>query len=321
MGAAVAAIAAFVAAAPAPCDEVVLRGGGRLSGVIVERTATRVSIETGPGRVTLPMSRVERIVDGRTALAGFAERAERLQPGDVEGWAALARWAEDRELLTQARSAWQRVLAVDPQHPEANAALGRVSLDGVWMSAEDAYRERGYVSYEGRWLTPAEHEAALREQAAEHAAALEEREADVRVREADARAREAEARAREAENAADQMDAGIPLGYAYGGYGLYAGYGVGYGGYGYGNGDAAHRHGRPGHSRPGDRRRWGTADTVQPLPGLQPTPGLQPVPGIQPTPRIQPVPVSQPVPAAQPSPRRPDNAGTRVPSTRTTQIN
>ena len=85
------------------------------------------------------------------------------------------------------------------------------------MSSDDAYRARGYVSYEGRWLTPAEHEAALREREADAAAALQMREADLRVQEAEARVREAEARAREAEAAADQSG-GIPLGYAYGGY-------------------------------------------------------------------------------------------------------
>lgn len=216
-------VAAVLAAAPVLADEIVLRNGGRISGRIVERTEDKVAIETGPGLVTLPMSRVERIVESLSSLEAFAERAADLQAGDVDGWSALARWAEERELLTQARHAWQRVLAVDPRHPEANAGLGRVSLDGEWMSAEDAYRARGYVSFEGRWLTPPEHEAAVRERAAEQAAALDAREADIRAREAEARAREAEARAREAEAAAEQSTTGIPLGYGYG-------YGYGWGG-------------------------------------------------------------------------------------------
>jgi hypothetical protein len=200
-------LTAVLAAAPALSDEIHLVGGGRVSGRVVERTATRVAIETGPGRVTLPLSRVERIVEGRSALETFAERAAELEAGDVAGWAELARWAEERNLLTQARLAWQRVLATDPGHPEANSALGRVQLDGTWMSADDAYRSRGYVPYAGRWLTPAEHEAAVREREADEAAALGQREADLRVREAEARVREAEARAREAEAAAEESTA------------------------------------------------------------------------------------------------------------------
>jgi hypothetical protein len=220
-------LAASLAAAPAMGDEIVLKGGGRVSGRVVERTATRISIETGPGRVTLPMSRVEKIVEGRSAIEAFAERAEALAPSDVQGWAELARWAEERDLLTQARLAWQRVLDHDPGNAAANAGLGRVELDGAWMSRDEAYRAQGYVSFEGRWLTPAEHDAAVRERTAAEASAREARETDARVREADARAREAEARAHEAEAAANQAayGDGIPLGYVYGaGPVLYPGY-------------------------------------------------------------------------------------------------
>ena len=141
------------------------------------------------------MKRIERIVESRSALEEFHERAAALAPGDAAGWATLARWAAERDLVTQSREAWQRVLAADPAHPEANAALGRVELDGEWVSEDEAYRARGYVEYEGRWVTPAEHEALVRERAAEEASARERREAELRVREAEARAREAEARA------------------------------------------------------------------------------------------------------------------------------
>ncbi len=213
-------LSAALLAAPAVPDEVFLRGGGCVRGIIVERTKDAVVLETAPGRVTLSMRRIERIVESRSALEEYEERAATLAPGDVGGWAALARWAAERNLLTPAREAWRRVLAADPSHPEANAALGRVELDGRWMAQDDAYRARGYVPFEGRWVTPAEHEALVRERAAEEASALEGREAALRVREAEARAREAEARAQEAENAmAPVEDGGIPLWWGWGGGG------------------------------------------------------------------------------------------------------
>jgi hypothetical protein len=194
-------------------DEVHLTNGGVVSGVIVESTPDAVVIETGPGRVTLSRSRIARVVESRSALALFQEQAAGLAPDDVEGLARLARWAVDQGLATQARETWRRVLGIDPDHPEANAALGRVSLDGVWMDESEAYRAQGYVRYRGRWVTPAEHEALLRERESEELAAADRREAEVRLREAEARAREAEARAREAEAQADQAEdtpEGIP---------------------------------------------------------------------------------------------------------------
>jgi hypothetical protein len=207
--------------APATSDEILLRGGGHVRGVIVERTKETVVIETAPGRLTFPMTRIEKIVDSRSALEEYRERAADLAPGDAAGWATLARWAAEHDLLTQAHEAWQRVLAADPSHPEANAALGRVELDGAWVPEDEAYRARGYVQHEGRWVTPAEHEALVRERAAEEASARERREAELRVREAEARAREAEARAREAEAAAQPStgDGGIPLWWGWGGGG------------------------------------------------------------------------------------------------------
>ena len=44
------------------------------------------------------------------------------------------------------------MLSADPSHREANAALGRIEVDGTWMGEADAYRARGYVSFDGRWL-------------------------------------------------------------------------------------------------------------------------------------------------------------------------
>jgi hypothetical protein len=194
-------------------DEVHLRSGGIVRGVVVERTENSVVIETGPGRVTLPLSRVTRVVDGASTLATFLERSHQVEVGDIERLADLARWAAHHGLATQARSTWERVLALDPSHPEANAGLGRVRVGSAWMADQDAYRTRGFVRFGGRWVRPAEQEALLRERAERERVASDRREAELRVREAEARAREAEARAREAEAQAGQAEEpvnGIP---------------------------------------------------------------------------------------------------------------
>jgi len=293
-GLVVAGLATAFLAAKAPCDELVLKNGGRVTGRIVERTASRVVIETGPGLVTLPLSRVERIVESRSSLEVYAERAAELDAGDAAGWTELALWAEERDMLTQARLAWGRVLAVDPHSPQANAGLGRVALDGVWMSADDAYRAQGYVSYGGRWLTPAEHEAALREEEARGEAARAAREADLRAREAEARVREAEARAAEAEAAAEAQG-GIPLDYAYGGYGYGWGYGGGVavvipGGQGVSgrHGKRSRHHERPSEPsvRPTPPPRPATKPVARPFPPRRNPPrGAAILPPPQPTPR------------------------------------
>ncbi len=222
----------ITASIPARADEIQIRGGGRISGLIVERTDRAVVVETGPGRVTLPLSRIERIVSSRSPIEIWRERSAGLDLRDARGWASLGRWAEDAGLGTQADEAWRHVLAVDPLNAEANRAIGRVQVNGAWLDEDEAYRARGYVRYDDRWVTPAEHEALVRERAADDAA--EQARAEARAREAEARAREAEAQAQAdaAASMAGYGDGSIPLwlggGYGYGGYPMGA-YGYGYG--------------------------------------------------------------------------------------------
>jgi hypothetical protein len=209
-----AVLAAALLAGAAAADEVYLKGGGRLSGRIVSRTETTIEVDVGAGRIGVPASSVLRIEEGRSPLEDYEERAGRLGPGDVDGWIALAQWAEGKGLGTQARDAYNRALAASPDDPRANAALGNVKMNGRWVSEEESYRARGYVQYEGEWVTAAERDAAERARAAEDERDRERREADRRVQEAEGRAAEAEARAKEAE--AQQASEGIPLWYGWG---------------------------------------------------------------------------------------------------------
>jgi hypothetical protein len=219
------AASVFLIVPAAGADEVFLRGGGSIQGEVVQRTAAAIVMEVGPGRMTLPMSRVDRIVATTSDLSVYRSRAARLAPGDSAGWLALARWAEGRDLLTQSREAYEHVVAVDPGNAAANAALGRVRLAGRWVTAEESYRAQGYVPFEGRWVTPEERGAALADRAAEARARELTAEAEARAREAEARARTAEADARRAEAEAEAGSTGIPYPFVYGGVGtIYGGH-------------------------------------------------------------------------------------------------
>jgi len=209
------ALALLVAVLPAlvSADDVFLKGGGKISGRILERTVTSVVIQVGAGNVTVPLTRVLRIEEGHSALKDYYDRAAKLANDDVAGWKDLAAWAAAQGLATQSREAFERVLTLNPADPDANRGVGRVELGGRWMSESESYRERGYVQMDGQWVTPAERESILRERAAESESVRSERQSQARVREAEARAREAEARARAAEGSDQPEDTsgGIPL--------------------------------------------------------------------------------------------------------------
>jgi hypothetical protein len=203
----------------AQADSVFLRNGGEIKGEIVEQREDAVVIETGPGRVTVPRQSVARIVSSTTDLGIYQARAAVLSPRDVAGWLQLAEWARAHGLGTQAREAFNRVLAVDPQNAPAHLALGHVQVAGRWMDAADASRAQGLVEFEGTWMSPEERRDRIEDRRVSEDDRRAAREADVRVREAEARVREAEARARvaeaDAQAATQPVDTGIPYPYVF----------------------------------------------------------------------------------------------------------
>jgi tetratricopeptide (TPR) repeat protein len=192
----------LVAPVLAVADEVYLHGGAKFTGRIVDQTESMITVNIGDGIVGVPMSRVERIVEGRSALDDYEERAARLRPEDVDGWRSLGRFASQQGLSAQSRESYRKVIEVAPDDAEARVALGYVRLGGRWLTEDESYRERGFVEYEGEWMTPAEAELAQASAAAEDSRREAEQraiEAEVQAAQAEQRAQEAEERAREAE--------------------------------------------------------------------------------------------------------------------------
>lgn len=184
-----------LAASPLLGDELHLKGGGRVTGEIVQETATAVTVDIGAGTMTVQKSSVVRFEKSESPLQQYRAQAAALAPDDVEGWRKLGRWAAGQGLNKQAREAFAKVKAVDPDDPEANRVLGLVLLDGRWVTEKESFTARGFVQFEGEWMTPGERQEILAErQAAEEAdrqelaaqiAADEERRAEDEAREAE----------------------------------------------------------------------------------------------------------------------------------------
>lgn len=202
---------ALQAAGLAGADEVFIRGGGRLTGEVVERGPDSILVDIGTGQIGLPLSSVDRIVPGETPVGLYRQRAASIEPDDVAGWLALGRWARDNDLETNAREAFESALAVDPTNASAHRALGRVQLDGRWMTREESYEARGYVRFEGAWVTSEERRALFQDRRARAEERRTLAEADARIREAEARARVAEAEAQRAEAALRRAESELDL--------------------------------------------------------------------------------------------------------------
>ncbi|HSN73275.1 MAG TPA: hypothetical protein VLT59_17295 [Steroidobacteraceae bacterium] len=197
------------AAPPVTADVLHLKSGGRIEGRIVERTETSVEIELGAGTMTLPLTSVARIEEGRSVLDEYDERRAQLAVGDTAGWLALAEWSARHGLSNQARAAYRHVLVLDPRNETANRALGFVEYDGRWMTEDEAYAARGYVKHRGQWMTREERIALEHREAAE--ATAEKARAEAKRAEAAARRAEASARQAQAEADARQRDERYPV--------------------------------------------------------------------------------------------------------------
>lgn len=205
----------------AAADEIHLKSGRTVTGVVVERTATTLVVDVGPGRVGFPLATVVKVVSAESDLAAYRDRSARLRADDVAGWTELGYWAREQGLETQAREAFEHAVRLDPAHGAAQRGLGRELYEGRWMTFAERQAERGLVELDGQWMSPAEREARM---AAEDTA-RRQRQAEDRARRAEEDAAAAEARAREAEERAreaDDWDDGLPLwGVGGGGYGCY----------------------------------------------------------------------------------------------------
>lgn len=202
-------------------DEVFLKGGAKFSGRITEQTDTMITIDIGDGVVGVAVARVDHIVKGASPLDEYDARAKALQPGDIEGWRNLGRWAAQQGLSAQSRQAYQNVMAMAPNDAEARQALGFVQLNGQWMTEEDSYRARGYVKSGGEWMTPAEAQAEQAAAASDQARQDAERRANQAEADkilAESRADKAEQRAQDAEESDSWNTSSYNYGYGSWGY-------------------------------------------------------------------------------------------------------
>ncbi len=193
-------VAMVLAAVPALADTVFLRGGGQITGEIIERTEESVTIDVGGGSMTARMSSVVSIEESTSPLQEYRARAATLSEDDTDAWRELARWAASRALSSQAAKAYSQVIAALPDDEEANRGLGRVKLDGRWVSEEESFVARGFVEFEGEWITPSERQAILTDRRARELA-------DRQANEAAIKAIEAEQTAEKQREAAEQESA------------------------------------------------------------------------------------------------------------------
>lgn len=144
-----AGLVALALGATAAADEVVLKNGFTLEGIVTE-TEDRVTVEIASGSVTVPKDQVREIRRDTAAIREFEDR--RKAASTTEEHYQLAQWASERGMKDRAEAQYRRVIALDPGHKAARQQLGYVEHEGRWVREDEYMALKGFVRHEGRWV-------------------------------------------------------------------------------------------------------------------------------------------------------------------------
>lgn len=148
-------------AAAAGADVIHYRDGRKVEGEIVERTATHIKVKTDFGTVKIAHADIERIEERLTPAQTLAAERAKIPDDDAGSLYQLAQWAGEHGLPKERLALMREVIAADSNHREANEALGRTRVDGVWLdpeelddylaAREDEMRAKGLLFHDGKW--------------------------------------------------------------------------------------------------------------------------------------------------------------------------
>ncbi|MFG0320137.1 MAG: hypothetical protein ACF8XB_22890 [Planctomycetota bacterium JB042] len=155
------ALAALVAAPASHADVIHMKSGQKIQGKIVQDDGSTLIVDTKFGRMTFERAKVERIELQRLPREEVTARMK-AAADDAAAMFEVAKYAKEKRLEKEYREVLQAVVAIDPNHTEANEALGRVPYDGKWFTPEeleaykadlaDQMKARGRVLYKGKWI-------------------------------------------------------------------------------------------------------------------------------------------------------------------------
>jgi hypothetical protein len=165
------AIVGLLAAAPFARGEVfLLKSGGRLEGdqLNPNRQPTEpYQLRTALGvRLDLAPATVARVIVKTDVQKQYEELLPKM-PNTAEGHWLMAGWCKEASLLDERKKHLAEVIAREPDHEEARAALGYSRFGSKWMTQDEYMTSLGYIRSNGRYRLRQEIELAAKERSIE----------------------------------------------------------------------------------------------------------------------------------------------------------
>ena len=148
-------------------DEIRLRGGGTIEGVVLPEAdpkspTLRVLTRTASNPFVFDRAQIVRVETVDDALRTYLDRLENEERTTGEAEFQFATWCVENGLTGPARTHYALAVELDPSHAGAHRKLGHVELDGRWVSYDTLRRSQGLIERGGRWVSKEEAEAADR---------------------------------------------------------------------------------------------------------------------------------------------------------------
>ncbi|MHC4930642.1 MAG: HEAT repeat domain-containing protein [Planctomycetota bacterium] len=97
------------------------------------------------------------VIAGDTLNEQYFEKAAAVAAQDADGHYRLALWCKEHGLVAYANRHHRAVVTLAPDHPASRRALGFERVHGRWVKGKELMRAKGFVEYEGGWITPNEY--------------------------------------------------------------------------------------------------------------------------------------------------------------------
>jgi tetratricopeptide (TPR) repeat protein len=127
----------LLTASPLLADVLTLTDGRSFTGTVITRDDT-VLIEMPYGTLEFPYDQVLRIEKSETLEAKFERMLGESSDDDPDSLIAVAEWARNNGLDSQASRLYEQALELVPNHPDAHRGLGHVYVNNRWRSFETA---------------------------------------------------------------------------------------------------------------------------------------------------------------------------------------
>jgi hypothetical protein len=137
----------------ASADTVILKNGGKLTGVTTRIEGDKLIVKTQSGTVKFDHGDILKVIHKVTPMEAYEQKAGDVKKGDAEGHVKLADWCAQNDLDHFERVELEAAIAADKDHAEARRRLGYEKVGAEWLRGEALLKARGMVKREGKWVT------------------------------------------------------------------------------------------------------------------------------------------------------------------------